>query len=172
MLRNRINLEDLAVSHRALRRLAPARKRVAEAWAHVEEPPVHAWDVPAVVRRRNRLATGDETVAHFEYLADRYLVGATVSALSVGSGTGWRELEWAQTGRFARILGLDLAPERVEAANRAAADAKLAEVVRFEVADVFAVAFAVDDFDIVIFEDALHHLAPIDAILDRVCRLG
>ena len=27
MLRNRINLEDLAVAHRALRRLAPARKR-------------------------------------------------------------------------------------------------------------------------------------------------
>src|SRR5437016_1374310 len=113
MLDNALNRNDLRHLVRRLKRRGPAtmvreafggkEALIAETWSTVERAPTHAWDVPEVIARRNRLITGDESLEHVEWFVSTHLAGRTnLVALSVGCGDGRRERSWARTGRFAR----------------------------------------------------------------------
>ena len=127
------------------------------------------WSIPAVQRRWNRLVTGDPGLDHYQWIADRHLRRGGLCALSVGCGEGARELRWARTGRFRRVLGIDLSPYAIASARRAAAAAGLADVVQFEVGDLADPRVGGDAaFDVVIGEHSIHHLSPLRAVLQSL----
>jgi SAM-dependent methyltransferase len=127
------------------------------------------WSIPAVLRRWNKLVTGDEQLDHYRWLADRYLPRSDLRALSVGCGEGARELRWARTGRFRSVLGIDLSPYAIDSARRAASAASLADVVRFEVGDLADPTVAGrEPFDVIIGEHSIHHLSPLREVLQSL----
>jgi ubiquinone/menaquinone biosynthesis C-methylase UbiE len=163
---NRLRREGLgrAVGHLRGRR----DDRVADFWSTVEHEPVHAWNVPAVLRRRNALISGNESVSHVDYFVDTYLVDRkSLRALSVGCGDGSRECVWARTGRFASIDACDVSPRDIDLARRRAQADGLEDVLRFDVADAYELAYEPESFDLIIGEDSLHHLTPLDDLFAR-----
>ena len=144
------------------------QRRVETTWAHVESPPTHPWDIPAVRRRTRLLASGDEDREHYEYLAERYLTEGGLHAVSLGCGAGQRELRWARTGRFARLDCYDISAPRISAARRQAEAAGYGHILNFEVRDALDLVIPPGSLDVVIGEHALHHIKGLDALFPRV----
>lgn len=157
-----------AVRRRLLRRLAPARDRVRAAWDGTEHVVVQPHQIDGLQRRVRRRVTGDEDTDVTAWLAERFLPDRPgLLGLSVGSGTGAKERRWAQTGRFATLRGLDLSPERVAHANRAAAEHGLGDVLSFTVADVWSLTPDAP-IDVLIGDSSLHHFERIEALVARL----
>jgi SAM-dependent methyltransferase len=148
---------------------APGKTRAA--WAHTQGPPIHAWDLPALRRRWNRLVSGDEAVDHVATIIGRYLRGRKgLTAFSPGCGGGGNEIRWAETGIFRRIDACDLSAPRIAGAVALAERKKLSAIVKFRTGDMRAMA-GQEPYDLVIVEGALHHFFPMRAALARIAEL-
>lgn len=117
------------------------------------------------------MVTGDEKVRFVDHVTDTHLAGRTgLRALSMGCGNAVGELEWAATGRFERIDAFDLAQQPVDEARRSAEEQGLDHIVHLSVSDVASMAMPADHYDVVLVEHALHHMAPMSTVVDRVRR--
>lgn len=173
MLGNFVNASDVGGALRALARPRWAgarfhlreRDRVMATWGALRTTSSHWYDLPLVVEHRRQRAGGLKGRDHIErFVATQLGDRSSLRALSVGCGTGSKEVLWARTGRFACIDAFDLSEEVIAAASAEASAARVSDVTRFFVADLFE--FSADEkYDVVLFEDALHHLAPmVDAV--------
>ncbi len=180
MFGNYVNREDLSkLWHKTTQRdwgrlsrlFRPGAERVAAAWSHTESQPTHWWDVPGMQARWNRLVTGDPELTPRRWLAESFLGDRTnLHGLSVGCGTGARELDWARLGVFGRLDAIDLSEPRIDAARVAAREARLDGVVRFQVGDVLSFARP-GSYDVIVAEQSLHHCAPMAKVMRRLARL-
>jgi ubiquinone/menaquinone biosynthesis C-methylase UbiE len=150
----------------ARRLIARQSERVRQTWSDAAPPQTNWWDLPYFEDRWNLLASGDPAVDHVTYFASGHL-GHNLSAISLGCGTGERELRWAATGRFTRLIGVDLSAQRIKAAREAATNAPNAGVLDFEVGDVQTIGVPPQSLDVVIAESSLHHLARVRSALVR-----
>ncbi len=73
--------------------------------------------------------------------------------LDLGCGMGWTSIFFAQRGYD--VVGVDIAPDKIEYANLRKARAQ-APNVHFAIYDYESLPFQ-DEFDIVVFHDSLHH---------------
>lgn len=150
---------------------ADAGGRTRAAWDRTQRPPIHAWDMPALRRRWNKLVSGDEAVDHVAYVAGRFLSGRKgLNGFSPGCGGGGNEMRWAETGVFERIDACDLSAPRIADAVAMAERKGLSAVVRFSVGDMRARAGR-ELYDLVIVEGALHHFFPMRAALLQIREL-
>ena len=95
------------------------------------------WAIPQVIERWNHFISGDPGILYSEHVARTYLAGRTgLTGLSLGCGTGVREILWSRLGVFNRLVGIDLAPERIEYANKEAERLGLAGLLEYRTADV------------------------------------
>lgn len=109
------------------------------------------------------------------YLAPHLRPGQSV--LDVGCGPGTVTVDLARRVTPGRVVGVDLAPEVVARAEHDAREAALGEAidVAFAVADLFALPFADDSFDVVHAHQVLQHVHdPVAALAEmrRVARPG
>jgi ubiquinone/menaquinone biosynthesis C-methylase UbiE len=121
------------------------------------------------VLRSHRWRTAANSAA---YLLPRLAPG--LDLLDVGCGPGTLTCDLARAVAPGRVVGIDAADGVVEEARAAAADAGV-DTVAFEVADLFALPFADDSFDVVHAHQVLQHVAdPVAALVEmrRVCRPG
>jgi ubiquinone/menaquinone biosynthesis C-methylase UbiE len=151
-------------------RLLPGRRRrIRAAWAHIDRPPILWSSIPAVRERINRIITGSPGLEYREYLCDKYWAGREdLEALSLGCGSGTRELRWAETGRFARIDACDLSERRIRYAVAAAESSPCGGVVRYSVGNAVSMEFPDDRYDVVFTEGSLHHFSPMEGTLRRI----
>lgn len=170
---NFVSPDDFAALGRQLRRrpawvltrfTSSPTARVTDTWSGAGAAPTHWFDLPRVIDRMNRLVSGDPAVPHTRYVADTYL-GRDLRGVSLGCGDGRKERAWFETGRFAAIAGYDVSPGQIEAARRSPVPG-----LSFDVASANDVQLDAESVDVVIFEDSLHHLAPVREILERVRR--
>jgi SAM-dependent methyltransferase len=107
----------------------------------------------------------------------RYLLGhlaADTEVLDVGCGPGTITAGLAALVPDGRVVGMDAAAGVLEEARAAAGHLGLANV-RYEVGDVYHLAFANSSFDVVHAHQVLQHLSdPVAALTEmrRVCRGG
>ena len=178
MFNNTLNRNDLRHLVRRLRRegvrkaagyfLSRRDDRVAEFWSTVEHEPTHSWNVPAVLRRRNALITGEESTSPADYVVKRHLGDrAALVGMSIGCGEGSRERVWARTGRFSRIDAYDVSPSDIDAAREHAKSEGLDAVLNFQLGDIYKLDYEPESLDLVIAEDALHHMTPLKELLAR-----
>jgi len=149
---------------RLLRRFVlPGSKRVQEQWADERTSVRSWWELEAVHRRWNLLITGNAEKTPFKYVAEGIFAGRSgLKAVSLGCGTGSRELEWVKTGIFDRIDGYDISPGRIRFAKQNAAnDSRL----HFHCADITKISKVEDSVDVIIAEGILHHLRDLNGIL-------
>jgi SAM-dependent methyltransferase len=86
--------------------------------------------------------------------------------LELGCGNGGTAL--ALAGRGLQVTGIDLSPERVEAARREALRRGLTGKTSFLTGDLNLMPLPVSSFDCVVAHDSLHHILELGALLDRV----
>jgi SAM-dependent methyltransferase len=99
---------------------------------------------------------------------------AGVRVLDVGCGPGTITADLAERAAPGRVTGLDSSPEALAEAGRTLAGRDLSNV-ELVVADVHALAFPDDSFDVVHAHQVLQHVAdPVRALgeMRRVCRPG
>ena len=119
--------------------------------------------------RSHRWRTVENSAA---YLLPELVAGRTV--LDVGCGPGTITLDLAERVAPARVIGIDAAPAAIEAAASERL-ARATDNVEFRTADVYALDFDTDSFDIVHAHQVLQHLTdPVAALREmrRVCRPG
>jgi len=121
------------------------------------------------VLRSHRWRTAANSAA---YLLPRLAPG--LDLLDIGCGPGTLTCDLARAVAPGRTAGIDAAAD-VVAAARAGAESSGPGTVSFEVADLFALPFADDSFDVVHAHQVLQHVAdPVAALVEmrRVCRPG
>jgi|WetSurMetagenome_2_1015567.scaffolds.fasta_scaffold11833_5 SAM-dependent methyltransferase len=178
MFGNLVNIDDLSLAVEKARqgRLGDILSRVVRgaasaerSWDHVEYPPKNWWDIPEVMDRWNVMISGDARVDYVDYFLARHLGGRrSMSALSLGSGTGAREIALARTGLFARVDGVDSSRARIAYAEGRAREAGVGGIVRYVAGDAARVDLAGGSYDLVIAEQFLHHVSPLDPMLSRI----
>lgn len=183
MFRNLISKDDLPALReklrqgnypRILKRLVSwtARERVDRAWEMTESPPRYWGSLEVIQQRWNLLATGSPAETVYEYVARKYLKDRDDrTALSLACGTGAHEVRWARTGRFARIDGYDISPNRIEKAREHAYVEGLEEQLRFNVGDARKLDIPPSSYDVVIVFNALHHISPLAPMIDWIHRV-
>jgi len=143
--------------------------RIKSAWEHTSGPPINWWDIPAVRERWNRLISGDPNIEYYEYISEKYLNNkGTLSALSVGCGTGHRELKWAAGGKFSVIDAYDLSEQRIRFAAEAAEKEGFGDIIHYHVGDIYTADISRNHYDIILLEQSLHHFSPVEALLVRL----
>ena len=164
MLNNLVNADDFAVVARKVaggqlcevftRLRMAGRERIQSQWETQWDggiPPTQWFDLAAVRRRENRLVSGDPEVGYIEYLSGKYLSGRHgLIGLSLGCGSGWRELEWARRAEFRSLQAFDISESGIRQARADAAASGLDGVVDFGVGDVNQLEFEASSFDVIL----------------------
>jgi 2-polyprenyl-3-methyl-5-hydroxy-6-metoxy-1,4-benzoquinol methylase len=115
------------------------------------------------------MISGNRNVNHQEYVVRKYCLSRNLlNGLSIGCGTGSKEIEWARAGKFRNIDAYDLSPERIHAAMKTSATLPEGNIINYRVADFNDLILSEGKYDIVIFEHSLHHLSPLDSALQRI----
>jgi SAM-dependent methyltransferase len=121
------------------------------------------WNDPPTLRHINRVVCGeriDGAHAGFNRRLGTLLRGREITeprAISVGSGSGGKELEVLRAGVVASFDCYDVGAGAVEQGRRMAAEQGFGDRLRFHHADAFA-GDAPKDFDVVYWNNALHHM--------------
>ncbi|MBA2669188.1 MAG: class I SAM-dependent methyltransferase [Gemmatimonadetes bacterium] len=148
-----------------------AQARVEMQWDYSDDGSDLGWSLQCVQPRWNHLISGDVEVTYHTYLHRRYLAGRRdLTVVSIGCGAGDNERVWAGLGGFACIRGYDLSPAAIQRARDAATAEGLYDILRFEVADALDLD-AGARYDVVPFEQALHHFSPLEKVLERTAQL-
>ena len=148
--------------------LTPER-RVISSWSHTGGPPVHWWDIPVVQDRVNAMMSGKSEKPYQRYVAEKYLrPSGGQKALSLGCGSGGKEIAWAETGCFEIIDAYDISENRILAARTALQETPFREVIRYRVGNVQNLQLPPESYDVVLFDHSLHHFSSLDVLLPRM----
>ena len=174
MFGNLVNIRDFSLLAEKARqgRLGDLVSRIARrgaSWDHTAYPLKNWWDIPDVMDRWNMMISGDSKVDYCEHLMRRHFAGGrNMIALSLGSGTGYREIELAKSGRFERIDAVEIARPRIAYSRERADRAGFSGAINYIEADAASVALAEGSYDLVIAEQFLHHVSPLGPMLGRI----
>jgi len=127
-------------------------------------------DHPVVWKRVCEFAFGSSDLDVPGYLRTLEPALANQRVLSLCSGDGQFEIDMIRQGVFGEVLGLDLSPVRVAAAN-ARCDLLPASHSRrcaFGVADINRLRLPDDCVDAVFAKSALHHIQALDDLFDAI----
>lgn len=143
--------------------------RVVAHWSTQSDLPQQWWDVPAVVRRWNTFASGNPDISFPRLVADSWLADRTdLCALSLGCGTGHREIVWAKLGVFGSITGIDLAPDLIRQAIKQTKACELDPVLHFDVANFTEILQTEERYDVIFGLHSLHHFSHIDDTMRQI----
>ncbi|MBT4484856.1 MAG: methyltransferase domain-containing protein [Candidatus Latescibacteria bacterium] len=178
MFNNFVNIHDLSTiikhSSKVFSRITPKQilskqERVKGAWAHTYNPIRNWWDIPAVKVRWNRLISGDPQVDYYEYISRKYFVNKnSLLALSLGCGTGHRELRWAEQGNFSCIDAYDLSELRIKNAINTVNQKGFGNIINYHVGNVYRIEMRENHYDVILGEQSLHHFSPLEEFLLRI----
>ena len=178
MFNNFVNIDDLLAlikrgpkvfTEITSRMMLAKKERVKAAWAHTCNAPKNWWDIPSVRTRWNRLISGDPQVDYYQFISQKYLANRnSLCALSLGCGTGHKELRWAQTGKFSCIEAYDLSYPSIQDAINIAKQKGCDNIINYYVGDVYGIEVRKNYYDVVMGEQSLHHFSPLEGILLRV----
>jgi SAM-dependent methyltransferase len=155
---------------RALRGLLRPQQAVESSWERTEGPPSYFWNIPAVCRRANRLITGDPDLDYTNYVAHKYLAPLQpLRGISLGCGTGEKELRWTNLCDFSRLDAYDISTSRIAHAQDRAEAAGRTEL-HYHVSDLSGIDWPRAEIDIVFGDQSLHHLSPLEPLLLEIRR--
>ncbi len=159
-----------ATRRKLARKLQPKAGRVTSAWTADQAGMVWPNELERVRAQRAAAITGDPNGGLEQWFLDRWFPDTNaLRMVSIGCGNGWKELRWAQTGRFAKIETCDVAATLVESANALAAEHGVADILHAVVAkgERFKPS---SPADIVFAASALHHISGLDRVIPAMGR--
>ncbi len=142
--------------------------RTEDQWSQISSKRSNWWDLDAVTKRWNWLITGSPDLDYQDYVTKKYFHRRKgLKAISIGCGTGRKEIRWAETGKFKSIHGYDISESRIDHARELARKSKWHARLDFNVGNVYALDLARQSFDLVIFDNSLHHCSPLTQAVER-----
>ena len=130
------------------------------------EPAPASWlDMQGRAATRIRTATGDDMYGH---VLSRLRAREGVRMLSLGSGPGGLELQFAREARSAKIVCIDLNAGLLEKGCAQAASEGLD--VEFRQGDLNTILLPPENFDLVFCHASLHHLLELEHIFQQIKR--
>jgi SAM-dependent methyltransferase len=180
MFKNLVNRQDLCFLvnglrtgsiWRTLKRLIRGSESAVKAtWEPVEGPPSYFWNIPAICRRSNRLITDDPNFDFIAYVSQTYLAPLQpLYGLSLGCGTGQKELIWTSHCRYNRLDAYDISESRISHAHSQAQAAGHPEI-HYHAADVYQVEWPQAHYDVAFGDQSIHHFTPLEPLLLQVRR--
>ncbi len=175
LLGNLLNIHDLSFLMEKIRQgdlsrilskvfLGP-RRGGGTHWEEYNYPLKHWWDIPEVMQRWSRMISGDPGKGYLSYFFDKYLKGErSLKALTLGCGTGHREVELAESGIFSQVEGIDFSAARIKHAREWAARKGVDDIVDFTISDVNRIEARSECYDFILAEQALHHFSHLEEI--------
>jgi ubiquinone/menaquinone biosynthesis C-methylase UbiE len=161
-------IQERGAAYAAKKLVSNNETRIKSTWNEDDLPGSNWWQVDAVRERWNELITGNKTKIYPDYVTEKWLANASnLNMLSIGCGTGQRELEFAIYPNFANIDAFDIAPKAIEDANKTAVERGINNC-NFFVGDVYNDQWPIEHYDVVLFHSSLHHFKNINAILQKV----
>jgi len=143
--------------------------RVRAPWRQTGSGPAQWTAIPHLQERIRTRITGDPRVNIPQYVTERYGTPETKwHALSLGCGTGRKELGWAATGSIESLDAFDISPDRIAEAQRLAGQAGKTDLLRFAVGDARTLQLPPGGYNLIIVEDALHYFSPLHVLLKRI----
>lgn len=140
-----------------------------KSWDHLHYSPNNWWDIPEVMERWNLMTSGVSGEDYFSYFFNRYVTGRDgMRALSLGCGTGHRELHLAGLSEFRRIDAIDMSEVRIEHAREKAESEGHGGKINYIAGNVHSIEIPDNCYDLVLAEQSLHHFSPLDEILKKV----
>jgi SAM-dependent methyltransferase len=125
-------------------------------------------DHPRVLALVYEEVFGSATRNFFDFFKEHYPSFAQATALSLCCGDGAFEKLLVSQDVFARVIGTDLSPVRVAAANRQRGEFE--ERLDYQVHDVNEGDFGEEVVDVVFAKAALHHVEALEAMFAGVRR--
>jgi 2-polyprenyl-3-methyl-5-hydroxy-6-metoxy-1,4-benzoquinol methylase len=150
--------------------MSEAIKKAAEWWSDPEsEAPETQWvRVPGVEENINRRASGDpaiDWINHSASLLTRF--SKPIKALSIGCGFGIIERRLRRNDFCQLIHGVDVAENAIESARKTA-QAEGLDGLSYEVADLNAVKFPSETYNVVYAHASLHHIFQLEHLLEEI----
>ncbi|MBD0824321.1 class I SAM-dependent methyltransferase [Aestuariibaculum marinum] len=128
------------------------------------------WNIPAVRSRWNKLVTGNENVFFEDFVVNNYLKDLkNLKMLSLGSGSCYSELKFAEYGNFDEILCTDIAEIPLIEASKIAKAKNLSNIY-FKVLNTNSASIAKNHYDIIYFKASLHHFKNIESLLSNLVK--
>jgi ubiquinone/menaquinone biosynthesis C-methylase UbiE len=145
------------------------RKRVENIYSAEEYCPTSWWDIPEVKTRWNQLITGDSNQDYCEYLSKKYLRDRNnLKGLSLGCGTGHRELRWVKLINFQSIDAVDLSEHSISIGIKDAITKGVDHIIKYKVDDINKMSIPQNYYDVIFVEQSLHHFTPLKHILEKI----
>lgn len=161
-------VKERGAAYAAKKLVSDTETRIKSTWNEDDLPGSNWWQVDAVRQRWNELITGSKTKIYPDYVAEKWLTNKNnLNMLSIGCGTGQRELEFAVHKNFHQIDAFDIAPKAIDDANKTAQERGITNC-NFFVGDVYKDQWPEAHYDVVLFHSSLHHFKNIDGLLQKV----
>lgn len=123
------------------------------------------WIIPALQKRWNLMISGDENLEYKDYFMQKHFADKfDLKLLSLGSGACAHEIELAHYPNFSEVTCMDINKSNLELGESIAKQKNL-DNMKFLCEDVNSYNLPEDYYDIVIFNDALHHFENINTFL-------
>ncbi|MDT8321614.1 MAG: alginate lyase family protein [Xanthomonadales bacterium] len=148
-----------------------AVRAIARHWGAIDKKRrTRWWNVPAIVQEINLRVCGEPIngVSQGSYRMLKTLANGRVfdHGVSVGAGSASKEMSLLTAGLVQRFTIYELSPDRIRA-GRAAADNKgLGDRISFIEGDAFAADIQDGTYDLVHWNNALHHMFDVDAAIE------
>jgi ubiquinone/menaquinone biosynthesis C-methylase UbiE len=143
------------------------KNRTLSRWNRHTNMQINWYDVPYVVKHVQKNITGNGEIDYATYLVEKYFKGrSNIRMLSPGCGVGVKELQFAKISAFERIDGFDIAPARIQEAQKRSAALGLSNT-NFFVGDIYDLKVE-EKYDILLFDSCLHHFDNLDVLLEKV----
>ena len=124
------------------------------------------WIIPQIRNRWNEKCTGDPNLQYEDYFVKNYLAHSKgLRMLSIGCGTGSREIKFAKYPIFDKIEGVDIAPKLIDEARYNASILNFKNI-DYIFADFETYSFDFNSYDIILFHSSLHHFNNIQNLLE------
>ncbi|MEO8189536.1 MAG: class I SAM-dependent methyltransferase [Acidobacteriota bacterium] len=149
----------------------PARSRVRLRWSPAAASALAplVWTNARVVREYlHERVSGHPGCDWVTWMLSRYSRGAGLSALVLGGGEGWLERVLARDPRIVKVMGVDIAPEAIEEAERLARKEGLSGTILHAVLDLDRDPVPGGPYDLVLAHDAIHHVRDLEGLFDRI----
>ncbi len=152
-----------------LSKLSPSGKSRTKSSFNETDIRMDTWSMIPMVRKRcNRLISGNEDVTYESYLSERLIpTEQKIRMLSIGSGVCSHEIRLARLNPNWEVTCLDFSDRLIQEATRTATEERLYNM-HFVVKDIHAYPLPENGYDLVFFNESLHHFKNIEAFLQKI----